>query len=122
MRLKELRLEKNLTQSELAKAINTSQRNIGRWENELNEPTSSFVMQLATYLEVSADYLLGLEDDFGVRTATAPNTGNENYSAEERQLINDYQKLNSRSKKYLQDTIKMLLESASGSEKNRRNI
>ena len=67
MRLKELRLEKNLTQTELAKAINTSQRNIGRWENGLNEPTSSFVMQLATYLEVSADYLLGLEDDFGVR-------------------------------------------------------
>ncbi len=94
MRLKELRLEKNLTQTELAKAINTSQRNIGRWENGLNEPTSSFVMQLATYLEVSADYLLGLEDDFGVRAAPIPNTGNESkLNEKEKALLEAFGKL-----------------------------
>ena len=44
-RIKELRLEKELTQSDLAKAISTSQRNIGRWENGENEPTASFLIE-----------------------------------------------------------------------------
>ena len=64
-RIRELRLEKNLTQSELAKAINTSQRNIGRWENGENEPTASFLIALANYFQISIDYLLYREDEFG---------------------------------------------------------
>lgn len=64
-RIKELRLEKELTQSDLAKAISTSQRNIGRWENGENEPTASFLIALADYFKVSIDYLLCREDEFG---------------------------------------------------------
>ena len=65
MRLKELREEKNLSQNDLAKEINTSQRNIGRWENGTNEPTAGFVVALANYFQCSIDYLLGRTDDFG---------------------------------------------------------
>lgn len=64
-RIKELRLEKELTHSDLAKAISTSQRNIGRWENGENEPTASFLIALADYFKVSIDYLLCREDEFG---------------------------------------------------------
>lgn len=70
MRLKELRTEKNLTQEEVAKEIGTSQTNIGRWEKGLNEPSSSFVVKLANFFEVSTDYLLGRSDDFGNVTVT----------------------------------------------------
>ena len=64
-RIKELRLEKELTQSELANAIHTSQRNVGRWENGENEPTASFLIALADFFKVSIDYLLYREDEFG---------------------------------------------------------
>lgn len=65
MRLKELREERNLTQSDVAVAVGTSQRNISRWENESNEPTASFLIMLANYFQCSIDFLLERSDDFG---------------------------------------------------------
>lgn len=63
MRLKELREERNLTQNEIAKAINVSQTNIGRWEKGLNEPTATGLIALAKYFNCSIDFLLECEDD-----------------------------------------------------------
>ncbi len=61
-RLKELRIEKNLGQIELAQAINVSKGIISFWENGLREPTLSNLILLAKFFEVSIDYLVGLED------------------------------------------------------------
>ncbi len=91
MQLKDLRLEKSLTQEEVAKAIKTSQRNIGRWENGENEPTASFIARLANYFDVSADYLLGLEDDFGARTAASTSEGGA--TEQERELLRLFREL-----------------------------
>ena len=63
MRLKELREERNLTQNDVATAINTTRTNIGRWEKGINEPSANFIMQLADFFEVSVDYLIGRVDD-----------------------------------------------------------
>jgi len=63
MRLKELREERNLTQNEIAKAINVSQTNIGRWEKGLNEPTATGLIALAKYFNCSIDYILECEDE-----------------------------------------------------------
>ncbi len=65
-RLKELRKGLQLSQEELAKKINTSQRNIGRWENGENEPSATFVKNLAEFFGCTTDYLLGLEDDCNI--------------------------------------------------------
>lgn len=65
MRIKELREEKNLTQEDVSKALNTTRTNIGRWEKGENEPTSGFLIKLADFFECSVDYLLGRSDDFG---------------------------------------------------------
>ena len=61
-RLNELRLEKGIGQIELAKAINVSKGIISLWENGLREPKLSSLICLAQYLEVSIDYLVGLEN------------------------------------------------------------
>lgn len=106
MRLKELRQEKGLTQAEVAKSVKTSQRNIGRWENGENEPTASFIAKLAEFFQVSTDYLLGLEDDFGVKVET---DGALLYSAEEKKLIEDYRKLNSDKRELIKSNIKAML-------------
>ena len=61
-RLKELRLEKELGQEELAKALGLRHGIISLWENELREPKMSNLVLLAQYFDVTIDYLVGLED------------------------------------------------------------
>ncbi|CDE72558.1 transcriptional regulator Cro/CI family [Acidaminococcus sp. CAG:917] len=61
-RLKALRTEKGLSQPELANLLGVSNGIISFWENGVNEPTISNLIKLAEVLEVSTDYLLGLED------------------------------------------------------------
>lgn len=59
--IKELRVEKGLTQPQLAKLVGVSNGMISIWENNINEPKASYVKKLATALEVTCDYLLGME-------------------------------------------------------------
>lgn len=65
IKLKELRLEKKLTQKQLAIILDCNQSMITRWEKEECEPTESVIKRTAIFFNVSADYLLGLEDDTG---------------------------------------------------------
>ena len=57
--LKELRTEKGISQQELAKQIGVSQKAIDYWERSVNEPKASYIVKLADFFEISADYLLG---------------------------------------------------------------
>ena len=61
-RLKELRLENNISQMQLSLATGLSQSAIARWELGKSEPTASALVILSKYFGESADYLLGLED------------------------------------------------------------
>ena len=61
-RIKELRLERDLSQMQLAKACNISQSAIAKWELGKTEPTASAIIVLAEFFNESADYLLGLTD------------------------------------------------------------
>ena len=61
-RLKELRIEKNISQMQLAAATGLSQSAIARWELGKSEPTASAIIVLSEFFGESADYLLGLED------------------------------------------------------------
>lgn len=71
MKIKELREEKGLSQKKLADNIGTSQRNIGRWENEENEPTMSQLIKLAEYFDCTIDYLVGKDDDETISPMTS---------------------------------------------------
>ena len=61
-RLKELRLDKNLGQVELAQKLNLSKGIISLWENNLREPKLSNLIAIAKFFEVSIDYLAGLDN------------------------------------------------------------
>lgn len=65
-RLKSLRLENELTQSELAKKANLATSCIAMIESGKREPSAHTVVSLANALNVTTDYLLGLEDEFGI--------------------------------------------------------
>ena len=66
MRLKELRINKNLTQSELAKKIGCNQTAIGKYERKELEPNIETMIKLCEIFSCSIDYLIGREDDFGI--------------------------------------------------------
>lgn len=59
--LKELRMERNLGQVELAKEIGVSKGVISLWENGLREPTMYSLILLAEFFNVSIDELVGLK-------------------------------------------------------------
>ena len=61
-RLKELIEEKGLSANQLAKELNTHHSSILRWESGERVPSIDNLYMLAVYFNVSADYLLGLED------------------------------------------------------------
>ena len=56
--IKELRIEKGLTQAQLAEKIGVTQGAIYFWEKGINEPTAGYIIRLATLFGVSVDDLL----------------------------------------------------------------
>ena len=58
-KIAEMRREKGLSQRQLAKEIGTSQANLSRWEQGLNEPSIIECWKLADYFEVSIDFICG---------------------------------------------------------------
>ncbi len=64
-KIKELRKEAGLTQKQLAKMVNKSETGFASWEQGLSEPNVNDIRLLCSILDVSADYLLGLEDELG---------------------------------------------------------
>lgn len=61
-RLKALRLEANLTQSDVAREFGISQQAYAKWENAKANPTQAVISKLANFYNVSVDYLLGNSD------------------------------------------------------------
>lgn len=62
-RIKEARLAKGLTQPELAKLINSTDRNISNYETGYSFPSITVLYNISVVLSTSVDYLFGLTDD-----------------------------------------------------------
>ncbi len=61
-RLKELRMEKGLSQESLSKELGVGRSSITYWEKGLRVPSAEAIIILAKFFGVSSDYLLGLEN------------------------------------------------------------
>ena len=59
--IKELRLERGLSQAALAKSIGVSEKAIDYWERGVNEPKATYIVLLADFFGVTTDFLLGRE-------------------------------------------------------------
>jgi len=58
-RIKDLREDLDMKQSELAEIINTTRATISDYENEKTEPKKDVWIKLAEFFNVSVDYLMG---------------------------------------------------------------
>lgn len=61
-RLKQLRLERGLLQSDIAKVIKKSERIVGFYETGERDMNTETLSTLADFFNVSIDYLLGKND------------------------------------------------------------
>ena len=61
-RLKELRIENNISQNELAEMCNVQQSCISKWERGATLPDAEMIVVVCKALHVSADYLLGMAE------------------------------------------------------------
>lgn len=67
-KLKELRKEKSLTQKQLAEILEVSTTCYAGYEQGYREPDFKTLKKICLFFDVSADYLLGLEDETGSKT------------------------------------------------------
>lgn len=102
-RIKQLRKEKQLTQPQLADALNVSKSVISFWENDINEPKASYMVSLAMFFKVSTDYLLGIETEDGRIIIQEPELLND-----EKNLLTNYRKLPTDLKESAQEYLKSL--------------
>lgn len=95
-KLSELRKDKGLSVIELSKEIGFSKSVIYFWENGQREPTANAILVLSKFFNVSADYLLGLEDDFGSKTEknAIKKIPSEDFTTEEIEMIKGIRELN----------------------------
>lgn len=56
-RIIELRKKREMTQSDLAKAMDVSRQAVSKWENDLNSPDTIKLIQLAEVLDTDVEYL-----------------------------------------------------------------
>lgn len=61
-RLKELRIERGLTQKELSLALGLNAVTYLHYEKGQREPPLSVLVDIAKYFDVSVDFLLGLKE------------------------------------------------------------
>ena len=58
-RIRDLREDNDLTQTEVAKVLNTNQKVYSRYETAENEMPIRHIITLCEFYNVSADYILG---------------------------------------------------------------
>ncbi len=61
-RIKEIRKENKLSQSEFGKMLSVSQDNISLWETGKSYPSVQHVVSISKLFNVSTDYILGVKD------------------------------------------------------------
>lgn len=108
LRLYQLRKDKGLTQIELAKAIDSTQRAISYYETAPSYPPAPIVAKLAKALEVTSDELLGLE-------ASTPKKTKDNV---ESRLLKKFQKITRLPEKDQRAIMRMVNSLVASHQKN----
>lgn len=63
----ECRTQRNLTQTEVGKAVGKSKTAVASWEQGLSLPDIVTLLKLSHYYDVSIDYIYGESDDSHIR-------------------------------------------------------
>ena len=120
--LKELRIERNLTQYELANALKIGQATIAGYENNTREPRINILNAYANFFECSIDFLVGREDDFGnilIPFAYQKNDSTAELSPDGKELLDIYNALAPEYKAQILEYARYFQERTSAPKKNK---
>lgn len=79
-KIKALREQNGLTQSDLAKKLGITRSGVNAWEMGISVPSTQYIVELAYLFKVSTDYLLGVK--------TTATVSIEGLSEKDVQLVN----------------------------------
>ena len=68
-RIKHLREQKGLTQTDLAKQLGITRSSVNAWEMGISVPSTQYIVELAEIFKVSTDFLLGVDSSATVSVA-----------------------------------------------------
>ena len=68
-RIKHLREQNSMTQSDLAKRLGITRSSVNAWEMGISMPSTQYIVELAELFHVSTDYLLGVNKSATVDVA-----------------------------------------------------
>ncbi len=68
-KIKTLRMQHGMTQSDLAKKLGVTRSCVNAWEMGISVPSTQYIVQLALLFKVSSDYLLGIDSTSTVNVA-----------------------------------------------------
>lgn len=102
-----LREERDLSQKELAYAIDIAPTSLSRYENDLYEPKAEIIFRLANALNTTSDFLLGLADTY---ENTNKNKTSLGLTVSEHRLLSSYRRLNTENKIRVSERIDTLYD------------
>ncbi len=108
MRLKQLRIENNLRQSDVAKVLKVTPEAYSMWETGVRQPSLAGLITLSSLYGVTLEYLVGITDarrDYG------------NLSTDEERVLGWYNRLDNTDRQLLT----LLLQSLAGNKKYNGN-
>lgn len=78
-RFTEALIESGLKQKDLAKLLQIDPANITNWKSGKNVPSIDLLYELCKILKISADYLIGIEDENGIKIFETNNKTYNNF-------------------------------------------
>lgn len=105
-RIKELRIENNWLQSDLAKKLNTKPQSVSRYETEQRQLDPETILKLCDIFDVTADYLLGRSE---VRSF--------DLSDEEAALLDGFRALSPAGREYVQHSLALAALAHTGEDR-----
>ncbi len=108
---KDLRKEFNYNQNDVAEKIGVTRSTVSDWETQRSEPSVAQLNKIADLFNVSIDYLVGREDDFGVISSSE-----SSLNGEEERLLSLFRQLPNTRKKTILDTMSDMVSARKLSE------
>ncbi len=68
-KIKLLRTNCNMTQTELAKKLGITRSSVNAWEMGISVPSTQYIVELANIFNVSSDYILGISEKATINVA-----------------------------------------------------
>lgn len=116
-RIRELREQYEINQQDLARYLKVAKSTLSQYETGSRVPNDDIKKAIAKKFNVSVDYLLGLtnipytiDDYIAKQKKTGTQPTDDNYSADERKIIDMYRQLSEKDKGKIEGRLEEMLD------------